>query len=299
MGEELPKFHETFIPILDVLSGSDAIRHMELLRRVRDEHYSNLPKEALRLELKSGGLLIFNRIGWGKSYLKEGGYVAQPSRGIVEITNKGRDALKKGVLTLQQLKADKDYIECQAGKRKADSPDEMVPTSLDSSTPQDLIDSGINALEKDAKIQLLEKFKEIDPYYFEKVILMMLQTMGYGEFEETPKSGDGGIDGIINQDQLGLEIIYIQAKRFSENKVREKDIRNFIGAMSGDTSKGIFVTTSSFDAGALSKANDAHHKIILIDGSQLVDLMYKFGIGVQTKEVYEIKVVDEEFFENS
>ena len=128
MGEELPKFHETFIPILDVLSGSDAIRHMELLRRVRDEHYSNLPKEALRLELKSGGLLIFNRIGWGKSYLKEGGYVAQPSRGIVEITNKGRDALKKGVLTLQQLKADKDYIECQAGKRKADSPDEMVPT---------------------------------------------------------------------------------------------------------------------------------------------------------------------------
>lgn len=299
MGEELPKFHETFIPILDVLSGSDAVRHMELLRRVRDEHYSNLPKEALRLELKSGGLLIFNRIGWGKSYLKEGGYVAQPSRGIVEITNKGRDALKKGVLTLQQLKADKDYIECQAGKRKADSPDEMVPTSLDSSTPQDLIDSGINALEKDAKIQLLEKFKEIDPYYFEKVILMMLQKMGYGEFEETPKSGDGGIDGIINQDQLGLERIYIQAKRFSENKVREKDIRNFIGAMSGDTSKGIFVTTSSFDAGALSKANDAHHKIILIDGSQLVDLMYKFGIGVQTKEVYEIKVVDEEFFENS
>ena len=299
MVEELPKFHETFIPILDVLSGSDAIRHMELLRRVRDEHYSNLPKEALRLELKSGGLLIFNRIGWGKSYLKEGGYVAQPSRGIVEITNKGRDALKKGVLTLQQLKADKDYIECQAGKRKADSPDEMVPTSLDSSTPQDLIDSGINALEKDAKIQLLEKFKEIDPYYFEKVILMMLQKMGYGEFEETPKSGDGGIDGIINQDQLGLERIYIQAKRFSENKVREKDIRNFIGAMSGDTSKGIFVTTSSFDAGALSKANDAHHKIILIDGSQLVDLMYKFGIGVQTKEVYEIKVVDEEFFENS
>ena len=299
MGEELPKFHETFIPILDVLSGSDAIRHMELLRRVRDEHYSNLPKEALRLELKSGGLLIFNRIGWGKSYLKEGGYVAQPSRGIVEITNKGRDALKKGVLTLQQLKADKDYIECQAVKRKADSPDEMVPTSLDSSTPQDLIDSGINALEKDAKIQLLEKFKEIDPYYFEKVILMMLQKMGYGEFEETPKSGDGGIDGIINQDQLGLERIYIQAKRFSENKVREKDIRNFIGAMSGDTSKGIFVTTSSFDAGALSKANDAHHKIILIDGSQLVDLMYKFGIGVQTKEVYEIKVVDEEFFENS
>ena len=119
--------------------------------------------------------------------------------------------------------------------------------------------------------------------------------MGYGDFVETKKKGDG----IINQDQLGIEKIYIQAKRYSENKVREKDIRNFIGAMSGDTTKGVFVTTSFFDEAAVKKAKEAHHKIILIDGYKLTDLMFQFGVGVQTTSVYELKELDEDFFENS
>ncbi len=109
---------------------------------------------------------------------------------------------------------------------------------------------------------------------------------------------DGGIDGIINEDQLGLEKIYIQAKRYSENKVRETEIRNFIGAMSGDTRKGIFVTTSSFDEKAKSKARDAHHTIILLDGSKLVDLMHRFNVGVQIRSIYEVKAVDNDFFES-
>ena len=104
--------------------------------------------------------------------------------------------------------------------------------------------------------------------------------MGYGEFIETSKSGDGGIDGIINEDKLGLDKIYIQAKRFNEGKVREKDIRNFIGAMSGDTNKGVF-----------------HHNIICIDGKKLVTLMYEFNVGIQIKTNYEIKQVDEDFFD--
>lgn len=120
--------------------------------------------------------------------------------------------------------------------------------------------------------------------------------MGYGDFIETSKSSDGGIDGIINEDKLGLDKIYIQAKRFSENKVREKDIRNFIGAMSGDTNKGVFVTTSLFDKGAEEKAKNAHHKIILIDGSRLVDLMHEFNVGVQIKSTFEVKQLDEDFF---
>lgn len=137
----------------------------------------------------------------------------------------------------------------------------------------------------------------MDPYAFEKIILILLKKMGYGDFIETSKSGDGGIDGIINEDQLGLEKIYIQAKRYSENKVRETDIRNFIGAMSGNTRKGIFVTTSSFGEKAKVKARDAHHTIILLDGSKLVDLMHKYNVGVQTKSYYEIKAVDNDFFD--
>ena len=121
--------------------------------------------------------------------------------------------------------------------------------------------------------------------------------MGYGDFIETSKSNDGGIDGIINEDKLGLEKIYTQAKRYNENKVREKDIRNFIGAMSGDTSKGVFITTSSFDDSAVRKAREAHHSIILIDGAKLVDLMHDYNVGVQVKTTYEVKELDNDFFE--
>ena len=121
--------------------------------------------------------------------------------------------------------------------------------------------------------------------------------MGYGDFIETAKTGDGGIDGIINEDKLGLDKIYIQAKRYGENKVREKDIRNFIGAMSGDTQKGVFVTTSNFDSGAIKKASDAHHTIILIDGIKLVDLMHQYNVGIQIKTVYEVKELDNDFFD--
>ncbi len=121
--------------------------------------------------------------------------------------------------------------------------------------------------------------------------------MGYGDFIETSKSKDGGIDGIINEDKLGLDKIYIQAKRYNDNKVRETDIRNFIGAMSGDTSKGVFVTTSDFDKDAIKKAHDAHHKIILMNGDKLVDLMHQYNVGVQIKANYEVKAIDEDFFE--
>ena len=168
---------------------------------------------------------------------------------------------------------------------------------MENSSPQDLIDSGFTTIEAEVKTELLEKLKEIDPYYFEKVILILPKKMDYGDFIETSKSNDGGIDGIINEDKLGLEKIYTQAKRYNENKVREKDIRNFIGAMSGDTSKGVFITTSSFDDAAIRKAREAHHSTILIDGAKLVDLMHDYNVGVQVKTTYEVKALDNDFFE--
>lgn len=298
MDDVLPKFHETFIPILDILSNGQIIHYNDLRKQVRDKHFSNLPEDALNIKTKSGDLLILNRIGWGKAYLKEAGFLVQPERAMVQITPKGKKAFQTGSLSLKQLKNDPEYIECQYNKQKSNNTAE-IDQQLENATPQDLIDQGFNIIEKDIKLELLKKFKKIDPYYFEKVILLLLKKMGYGEFVETKKSNDGGIDGIINQDQLGLEKIYIQAKRYSDNKVREKDIRNFIGAMSGDTTKGVFVTTSSFDDGATLKAKEAHHKIILIDGVKLAELMYDFGIGVQIKNTYEIKEIDEDFFENS
>lgn len=298
MKNEIPKFYEAFIPILRVLESGEELHYEELKRRVRDQFYSHLTQDLIDQKTRMGQLLIMNRIGWGKAYLKQGKFVEQPRRAYVRITEKGRAVLAQGQLTLSQLRKDPDYIAAEEAKAQAKLADISSIADRDAS-PQDLIEQGFGAIEQELKAELLERLKVIDPFYFEKVILLLLKKMGYGDFIETKKTGDGGIDGIINQDQLGLSKIYIQAKRYAENKVREKDIRNFIGAMSGDTTNGVFVTTSSFDDAAVVKAKEAHHKIILIDGYKLVDLMYQFGVGVQTTNTYEMKEVDEDFFEES
>lgn len=298
MTKQIPKFHETFIPILKSLEDKAELQREELKRKVIGNFYSDLPQELLNQKISSGGLLIVNRIGWGVSYLKQGKFVEQPRRAFVKITAKGLAALKSGHLTYAELKNDADYIQEQNNKDKPKKEKQSEVTVKDYS-PQDLIEDGFASIKNEIKVELLERLKNIDPFYFEKVILILLKRMGYGEFVETKKTGDGGIDGIINQDQLGISKIYIQAKRYAENKVREKDIRNFIGAMSGDTNNGVFVTTSTFDDAAVAKAREAHHKIILIDGIKLTELMFEFGVGVQTINTYEMKEVDEDFFEAS
>lgn len=289
---ELPKFHETFNPILDVLSNGKIIHVRELQNKVIEKYYSHLSPELLDQKTKSGDILIYNRIAWGKSYLKKGGYIMFPERGMVQITEKGKSQKKE--LKLSEIEGNSNFLEFYTEEKEKGI---SKNTEIKNSTPQDLIDTGFTEIETQVKNDLLDKLKTIDPYYFEKVILILLKKMGYGDFIETSKSGDGGIDGIINEDKLGLDKIYIQAKRYGENKVREKEIRNFIGAMSGDTSKGVFVTTSTFDVGAVKKAHDAHHTIILIDGSKLVDLMHQYNVGIQIKATYEVKELDEDFFE--
>lgn len=293
MNQEIPKFHETFNPILEVLSDKEIIHTRELQKKVIEKYYSHLNNTLLEEKTKSGEILINNRIAWGKSYLKKGGYIHYPSRGNVQITDKG--LAQKSQLNLRGLEEESsllDFYQTESDKHANSSDIKRIS----SASPQDLIDEGFDQIEREIKNELLEKLKTIDPYYFEKVILKLLNKMGYGDFIETSKSGDGGIDGIINEDKLGLDKIYIQAKRFTENKVREKDIRNFIGAMSGDTNIGVFVTTSLFDKGATEKAKNAHHKIILIDGNKLVDLMHEYNVGVQIKQSYDVKHLDEDFF---
>jgi len=289
----IPKFHETFNPILNVLSDKKTIHSRELINKVVEKYYSHLPIELLEEKTKSGDVLISNRIAWGKSYLKKGGFIIFPKRGMVEITKKGLDSLTKN-LKLKDIENEDNFLDFYSDEKTKES---AIGEELINSTPQDLIDKGFSQIENEIKTDLLERLKNIDPYYFEKVILILLKKMGYGEFIETSKSGDGGIDGIINEDKLGLSKIFIQAKRYGENKVREKDIRNFIGAMSGDTSKGVFVTTSEFHDGAITKAHDAHHTIILIDGLKLVDLLHQYNVGVQIKSTYEVKELDLDFFE--
>lgn len=290
---EIPKFDETFLPILEILKTGKVYKTRELIEEVKSNFYSELSEEQLKQQTKSGDLLVDNRIAWGKSYLKKGGYIFFPERGHVQITEKGKN--HSSSLTVRDLEEEGSLFDFYNQEKGIPSDKNKVEINI--SSPQDLIDEGFSRIESDVKAELLIKLKNLDPYFFEKVVLKLLKKMGYGEFIETAKSGDGGIDGIINEDKLGLDKIYIQAKRFNEGKVREKDIRNFIGAMSGDTNKGVFVTTSDFDNKAIEKARSAHHKIICIDGPKLVSLMHEFNVGIQIKNIYEIKQIDEDFFD--
>lgn len=293
--KELPKYHETFIPILEVLKTGQLVHYNELRKLVRDKFYSNLPDELLEQSTKDGDQLILNRIGWGKVYLKQAGMVSQPERAMVKITDKGLGALKRGSLTIKDIKNDEDFL-AHRNHAKDQQNARTINELTDEQSPQDMIDAGVQSIEDDVKSELLERLKTTDPYYFERVVNDLFEKMGYGGAKTTVKSGDGGIDGIINQDELGLEKIYVQAKRYDKQNVREPEIRNFIGAMSNDTSKGIFVTTSTFDQKAVEKARIAHHKIVLIDGSKLVNLMYDFSVGVQTSNEYILKKIDEDYF---
>lgn len=294
---QLPKYHETFIPILDALRDGRPLHYNDLRKRVRDTHFSHLPKEQLEVTTKDGDPIILNRVGWGKAYLKQAGHVFQPARAMVQITDKGLAALERGSLTLHDVKQDAQFLAHREQVRDRNDTAAIVSSdSNDEQTPQDMIDAGVQAIEDDTKSELLDKLKVTDPFYFERVVNELFEKMGYGGATTTIKTSDGGIDGVINQDELGLEKIYVQAKRYDGRSVREPEIRNFIGAMSGDTQKGIFVTTSTFDQRAINKAHEAHHKIILIDGKKLVDLLYKFDVGVQQANTYVLKKIDEDYF---
>ncbi len=295
----IPKFDETMLPILKVLADRKPRQLTEVSFLLEKEF--DVTEEEKNLKVSNGYTKFYDRVSWGRTYLKKAGLIVQESRGSdVKITEEGSRVLASGIekIDIDFLSKYPSFVVFVSGDTK--TPEEINNTLSEQMSPQDMIDQGFDRFSNTLKSDLLEKLQGINPYFFERVALMLFQKMGYGDYQETSKSADGGIDGVINQDKLGLEKIYIQAKRFaSTNKVREPEIRNFIGAMSGDVSKGIFVTTSSFDESAVKKAKDASHKIILIDGELLTKLMIQYGVGVQTSSVYELKEIDADFFETA
>ncbi len=293
----IPKFDETMLPILRVL-GDKVPRQIREISHCLEKEF-DLTEEEKGETVSSGENRFYDRVSWGRTYLKKAGLVAQDKKGSdVRITEEGLNILSSGIqkLDVDFLKRYPSFVFFSEGSKK--TPEEVNNVLSEKFSPQDMIDQGFKRFSDTLKSDLLEKLQGTNPYYFESVALRLFQQMGYGAYQETSKSGDGGIDGIISQDPLGLDKIYIQAKRFaSTNKVREPEIRNFIGAMSADVGKGIFVTTSSFDESAIQKAKNASHKIILIDGEQLADLMIQHNIGVQRAASYELKEIDSDFFE--
>lgn len=258
----------------------------------------------LSARLPSGKQGVFdNRVAWAKAHLKQSGLLQIVRRGVYQISQRGLEVLGEAPqkLDIKYLKRFREYVAFLSGE-KTDKSHAVKVDATDSATPDELIAGGYKQLRDALAIELLERIKTISPSRFEELVVELLLKMGYGGTQEDAgrvvgKSGDGGIDGIINEDRLGLDVIYIQAKRW-EADVGRPEIQKFVGALAGNkASKGIFITSSGFSKGATDYASQVNHRVVLIDGSMLAELMMDYDLGVSTKDVYTVKRLDTDYFE--
>jgi restriction system protein len=252
--------------------------------------------------LPSGGQEVFvNRVAWAKSHLKQARLIESPVRATYRITDRGREALKKSPTSIN-IKYLTQYPEYQEFRTRKQQGDEPVTIEVDESlTPQERIDVAYKQLHNQLSTEILQKIKDCPAAFFERLVVDLLIAMGYGGSRRDAgkaigRSGDGGIDGIINEDKLGLDSIYIQAKRWEDN-VGRPDIQKFAGALQGKRAKkGVFITTSDFSKDAFEYVSLIETKIILINGSQLASFMIDHGVGVNTIGLYTLKRIDQDYF---
>jgi restriction system protein len=269
----------------------------------------SLSDEERREMLPSGGARLFdNRVGWAKTHMTQAGLISSPRRAISIITQRGIQALKDfpDRIDLKTLNHFEDYREFRNRKKNEDTPTEGSPPAIcesdeDEQTPEELLDTAYLQVRSEIEAELLRQLKESPPDFLERVVVDLVVRMGYGGSrkdagEALGRAGDEGIDGIIKEDPLGLDIIYLQAKRW-DGTVGRPEIQKFAGALQGQRArKGIFITTSSFTADAKDFVSKIETKIILIDGSLLTRLMFDHGIGVSTVSSYDVKRIDSDYF---
>lgn len=289
----LPTFEDIMLPLLTYLSDNEERRYSETIEWLA-RHF-NLSSDELETEKPAGGNLFYNRIGWAKDYLTRA-CILEKKTGRFKITQRGLNILKQKPKKIDKkflLQFDEFVPYVSSGKQLTQALEEDHAVQ----SPDDLIDSGIDQINNILKTDLLEKLKTVDPTFFERLILTLVEKLGYGKGKHVGKSGDEGIDGEIPQDKLGLDMIYLQAKRFNAN-VSAHHVRDFIGALSlKKARKGIFITTSDFTSDAYDDVKKSEKNIILINGQKLVELMIENDVGVRAKKSFNIKEIDEDFFE--
>lgn len=299
----VPNFQEFMLPILKIFRDKKEHTTNECIEEMINKF--NLNENDIKLLVPSGKqTIVANRVYWSFAYLKKSLLLDTISRGKYIITKRGYDLLKTNPSKIDK-KLLSQYEEYRAFSNQHKEGKKVLSTDSDESeeiTPEE----NMNIIYKKINEQLAEDLLDIildkDPYYFERLVIDVLMKMGYGDPEDasnlvTQKSIDEGIDGIINQDKLGLDKIYIQAKRWKDS-VSRPELQKFVGALSAKKSdKGIFITTSDFTSGAKKYVNDLKQTIILINGKRLAKLMIEYNIGVQNKEIYEIKKLDTDYFE--
>lgn len=265
----------------------------------------NLTDEEVNQYLPRGVQKIFyNRVFWAKAHLKMAGLIENIKRGHFKITQAGKDVLSKNPkeINLRFLKQFPGYLE-NTGRTKVG--ETVIGHSVDTEikeTPEEILANNFLKIRKNLALELLSKIKVCTPVFFENLVVELLVKMGYGgTIKEAGKAtrltNDGGIDGIIKEDKLGLDFIYIQAKRWDNQSVGRPDIQSFVGALDGQrATKGVFITTSKFADTAIEYAKTITKKVILIDGEQLTNYMIDYGLGVSTFTTYDLKKVDHDYF---
>lgn len=307
----IPTFDQLLRPILELASQEDTTRRTASAAMVKE---FALTKEQQEERIPSGGATkINNRAGWAMSHLTKGGLIEKVAKYTYRTTDKGKDYLSthEGPITPVDLKNIEGFVEAweEASKlnaanktKSADNSDNDANNSI--TTPEELIDNEVGKMDENLRSELLDQLASVDPFHFEQVVIDLLFAMGYGGSREeaaqvTKKSSDEGIDGIINEDRLGLDIIYVQAKRW-HNTIGRKEIQSFVGALAGkQADKGVFITTSDFAKTAAEYARTVTQKVILIDGQRLAELMIEHDVGVSTTRSIALKRLDSDYFEES
>jgi len=299
----IPDFQRVMLPLMQLASDGQEHTLRETIECLAQGF--NLSAIERKELLPSGRQPIFdNRVGWARTHLKKAGLVESPGRSLFKITPRGLDLLRQNppVINGRLLKQFPEYLEFLGftpnGTITLGSDNEIS----DFETPEESLEAAYQNIRKTLALDLLEKVKACSPEFFEQLVVELLVKMGYGGSikeagQAIGKSGDEGIDGMIKEDKLGLDVIYVQAKRWNGTVVGRPEIQKFVGALAGQGArKGIFITTSKFSEQAKDYIPRNETKIVLIDGEQLAQYMIDFHLGVSTVSSYEIKKIDSDYF---
>ena len=300
----IPDYETLMLPLLTRLADGETQVLKDMQHQLADE-FALTAEERIQL-LPSGGTLTFaSRVGWAKTYLKKAGLVHQPKRGVVQITAAGLEVLKSAPSRIDSayLERFSDFLSFKNSSRNKVGLTGQggMAEPLPELTPDEVMDTAQQRSREALADEVLERVRACTPAYFERLVVQLLIKMGYGGSREEAgravgRSGDGGIDGIINEDRLGLDAIYLQAKRWKD-VVGRPEIQGFVGALAGQrANKGVFITTSRFTQDARDYASNSHYKLVLIDGERLADLMIEHDLGVSVVATYQLKRIDSDFF---
>ncbi|HUW25251.1 MAG TPA: restriction endonuclease [Gallionella sp.] len=299
----IPDFQSLMLPLLKVMadgreySVQETVDLLALQCQLTEEEKSQL--------LPSGRSPVFyNRIAWAKAHLKRAGLIERPRRGYYKISEEGNRILKSSPATIN-LRFLKQFPEYNAIRERDEPPGEPQQDSNISvdqlETPEELIEDGAREIRRNLAEEILQRIKGCSPVFFERLVVELLVKMGYGGTRQDAgraigRSGDEGIDGVIHEDRLGLDVIYLQAKRW-ESVVGRPEIQKFVGALQGQRAKkGVFITTSDFTKEAVEYVRNIDNKVVLINGALLANLMIDHSVGVSLAATYEIKKIDSDYF---